>query len=93
MTAPKLPEKNEGVRAFGFQIAILDNGFVYAGDCFTEDNFLLIANAKNIRQWGTTKGIGELKDGITSKTILDDAGQVIVPISRLVHMIKVNKKW
>jgi len=90
---PRLPEQVEGVRCFGFNIAVLDNGFVYSGDCFIEDKFLLITNCKNIRQWGTTKGLGELVNGILPKTVLDEVGQVSVPIGRLVHLIKCNKIW
>jgi len=58
------------------KIVILQRGWIFVGryskvgqDCKLED-------AKCIRQWGTTKGLGELISGPTSSTKLDDAGTV-----------------
>ena len=74
------------------RIAVLDAGFVYVGRCTINDGFLIIEDARNIRQWGTTKGLGELRKGPTPKTILDEAGEVFVPISRVIHFLDVDEQ-
>lgn len=76
------------------QIAVLDRGFVYIGNIEKEDDFLIIKNAHNIRIWGTTKGLGELVNGPTSKTSIDKVGTVRVPFKALISLIDVDgKKW
>ena len=70
------------------QIAVLDRGFVYVGLCRMADGMLEISNAKCVRRWGTTNGLGQLAlTGPTSKTVLDAAGTVHAPASALVHLI------
>ena len=79
---------------FGIQIAVLDRGFVYVGACSLSDGYLTIANAKNIRRWGTKKGLGELRNGPLNDTILDKCGDIICPIGSLIHLMKVDgEKW
>jgi len=59
------------------RIIAADKGFVFVGKCEDqEDGTVVIRNAKNIRRWGTTKGLGELSGGPTSKTQFDDYGTV-----------------
>ena len=59
------------------RIIVADRGWVFVGDCVdNEDGSVTISNAKNIRRWGTTKGLGELASGPTSKTTADDYGTV-----------------
>lgn len=78
----------------GTQIVVLDNGFVHVGRCSVQDGFLRIENCKNIRRWGTTKGLGQLMSGPTSDTVSDDIGVALVPISRIVFFIEVtNGGW
>ena len=64
------------------RIIVADRGWVFVGDCEdNEDGSVTISNAKNIRRWGTSKGLGELVSGPTSSTIADDYGTVkTVPI-------------
>ncbi len=64
------------------RIIVADRGWVFVGDCVDNENgSVTIYNAQNIRQWGTSKGLGELATGKTSKTVLDDYGTVsVVPI-------------
>jgi hypothetical protein len=60
------------------RIVIADRGWVFVGDCTdNEDGTVTIRNTKNIRRWGTTKGLGELVNGPLSKTVADDYGTVI----------------
>lgn len=77
----------------GKQIVVIDNGFVHVGDCSFQDGLLEIDNCKNIRVWGTTKGLGQLQIGPTKKTIADDCGMVLVPIARVVFFLAVVKGW
>lgn len=74
----------------GFYIVVLDQGFVYVGDCEFGDRFLTINEARNIRKWGTGKGLGEIRHGPTKNTLLDNAGTVIVPINRIVHLLRAS---
>ena len=81
------------MKNLGKQIVVIDNGFVHVGDCSLQDGLLHIDNAKNIRQWGTTKGLGELISGPTKKTVVDDCGNVLVPLARVVFFLAVVKGW
>jgi len=59
------------------RIVILQRGWVYVGRySVTNENEHRLDNAKCIRIWGTTKGLGELISGPTSSTKLDEAGTV-----------------
>ena len=87
-----LTNQNEP-KALGQQIAVLDRGFVYVGDCVVEREFLRISNARNIRRWGTTKGLGELADGPTDSTVLDQVGEFVAPMKAVNHLIKCNRPW
>ena len=66
----------------GKRIIVGDCGWVFVGDCIDlEGGKVEIRNARNIRRWGTTKGLGELADGPTSLTKHDDYGTVVlVPV-------------
>lgn len=58
------------------KIVILQRGWVFVGRFTKSGQECVLNNAYCIRQWGTTKGLGELVSGPTSKTVLDDAGTV-----------------
>jgi hypothetical protein len=76
------------------KIAVLDRGFVYVGEISKEEDFLVISNARNIRYWGTTKGLGQLVNGPLKETKLDLVGTVRVPFKALIHLIDVEQsKW
>lgn len=103
MTAPKTIkiDEVEYVRADAapkidgdVKIVVLDRGFVYVGTVKVEGGFVVIQNAVNLRVWGTTKGLGELVSGPTSKTVTDKVGTVRAPLRALIHMIEVEAgKW
>lgn len=85
------PNKCEG----DIKIVVADRGFVYIGrmEIGTED-FITVRNAKNLRIWGTTKGLGELVSGPTSKTVLDPVGTVCIPMRAVISVIDVEQaKW
>ena len=77
----------------GKQIVVVDNGFVHVGDCSIQGGLLCIDNAKNIRVWGTTDGLGQLVAGPTLKTQTDPCGTVLVPMGRVVFFLQVVKGW
>ena len=84
----KYVRENFGVDA-PYQIVVLDRGFVYVGRVKWQYNIWTITDAKCIRKWGTTKGLGELVNGPTPETILDTVGTVHVPEHSLIHLIDV----
>ena len=73
------------------KIVVLDKGFVYVGTVEVTDDFIIITNAKNVRQWGTTKGLGELVSGPLSGTKLDQTGTVRVAARALISLIDVDQ--
>jgi hypothetical protein len=90
--ASPLPPK-AAAQDLGTQIVVLDRGFVYVGKVTISGDFVLIEDAKNLRVWGTTKGLGELRDGPTGKTVTDDAGTVRAPLRALISLIEVGGRW
>lgn len=76
------------------KIVIADRGFVYVGAMEQCADFLTLRKAKNIRVWGTTKGLGELFNGPTSTTKLDPVGTVKIPMRAVIGIIDVEQaKW
>lgn len=77
------------------QIAILISGFVFVGLITQADGYIEIRNAKNIRRWGTTKGLGQLAiQGPQKETILDETGTIRVPFHSLIFTIDCqDKAW
>ena len=71
----------------GTAIVVLDRGFVYVGRVTVDGDWCLIADAKNVRVWGTTKGLGELINGPTKDTKLDTAGNVRAPLRAVISII------
>ena len=70
-------------------IAVLDRGFVYVGRVEHTDSGITLRNAKCIRRWGTTKGLGELVNGPLKDTLLDTVGTVHVPGRAVISLIEV----
>jgi hypothetical protein len=78
-TSPRLPD---------FCIAVLTNGFVYSGKPTIADGYLYLSDAKNVRVWGTTDGLGQLcLTGPTQDTRLDKCPDVIAPLHALIHLL------
>lgn len=93
MFSPTVPAKVERID-HGLQIAVLDRGFIYIGDVATDGEWCYIANAWNIRRWGTKRGLGELVNGPLADTVLDRVGDVRMPMTTLQHLIAVEvKQW
>ena len=79
----------------GFAIAVLDRGFVYVGDVAHDGEWCVITNARNVRYWGTERGLGQLAlEGPTDKTRLDQVGTVRVPARAVISLIDTEAaKW
>jgi hypothetical protein len=65
------------------QIVVADHGWVFVGSVgdgnpMEEVNPCRLKNAHCIRVWGTSNGLGELRNGPTEKTILDPMGNLNV---------------
>ncbi len=100
--APKKSPKSKGVGAevssgastqHGLQLAILDRGFVYVGDVQIDGEWCVISDAKNVRQWGTKEGLGELAlKGPLPATQLDETGTVRTPLTSLIALIACNQR-
>ena len=75
----------------GLQIVVLDRGFVYIGYTTTDGEWCHITKALNVRRWGTSDGLGQLVNGPTSETRLDEVGSVRVPFHSLQHLIAVEE--
>lgn len=71
------------------QIVVAQRGWVFVGCVSTEGDDLVIRNAKNIRRWGTTRGLGELRNGPLSETKVDEYGTVQLPLLSVVSRIDV----
>ena len=77
------------------KIVVLQRGWVYIGRVERKENDCKLFNASCIRTWGTTKGLPELVNGATPKTILDKCeGVVEFDWLTVVFSITVNsEKW
>lgn len=79
--------------AVSTKIVALDRGFVFVGTVSDEGENIRISNARNIRRWGTTKGLGELVDGPKPNTQLDPVGELIAPKRAVIFQIVCSKDW
>jgi hypothetical protein len=79
----------------GFAIIVADRGFVYVGDCRVDEQFAIVTNARNVRYWGTERGLGQLAlEGPTDKTKLDTVGTVRIPARAIISIIDTEAvKW
>lgn len=77
------------------QIAVLDRGFVYVGKVSRQGDELIIEDAKNVRRWGTDRGLGQLaSEGPQEKTVLDPTPTITAPLRALIHLIDCEpSKW
>ena len=80
---------------FGFGIVVADRGFVYVGKVEVNAEWCVVTDAKNIRYWGTERGLGQLAlEGPTSKTKLDPITTVRIPKRAVISVIESEEaKW
>lgn len=79
----------------GFGIVVLDRGFVYVGQIEHDGDWCVITDARNIRYWGTERGLGQLAlEGPTDKTKLDAVGTVRAPARAVISIVDTDGgKW
>lgn len=55
-----------------FRIVVLQRGWVLAGRWSQQGDTVTLTECRNIRRWGTTRGLGQLAtSGPTDKTVQD----------------------
>lgn len=81
------PEAAIKPRPTGQHLCVLDRGFVYVGNVRWEENWVVIEQARNVRVWGTTEGLGQLRNGPLKDTKLDECGKVLVLERAVIHLI------
>ena len=64
------------VKSDEVRIVIGQRGWVWVGRYTTDGEEVILHNAKNIRRWGTTQGLGELRSGPLPETVLDPVGTI-----------------
>ena len=65
----------DGEQQNPIRIVVLDRGFVFVARCPDPTGcglWLTVTDARCVRAWGTSNGLGELCSGPTSNTVLDD---------------------
>lgn len=77
------------------QIVVAQRGWVFIGDVSEVDGQVQITNAKNIRRWGTTKGLGQLAiEGPQENTKTDDYGIITLhPLAIITRINVTSEKW
>lgn len=75
------------------QIIIAQRGWIFVGDVSQDGVTVTIQNAKNIRRWGTSRGLGQLAmSGPTGSTVMDDMGIVSLHELSIVARIDVTAR-
>lgn len=70
------------------QIVVADRGFVYVGLVALDGGWVVVREARNIRYWGTTRGLGQLAlEGPAATTRLDPVGTVRIPGRAVISLI------
>lgn len=70
------------------KIVVCDRGFVLVGRVEVKDNYVTITDCSCIRNWGTSKGLGQIaSSGPTSSTKLDAQPTTRVHELQVVQMI------
>lgn len=77
------------------RIVILQRGWVYVGKFYQDGANCRLEDAKNVRNWGTTKGLGEIAmGGPTDATKLDESPTVRFHELTVVASLDCDaKKW
>lgn len=78
------------------RIVVLQRGWVAVGrHTVVSDELHQLDNARVIRKWGTTKGLGEIAaGGPTKDTVLDPAGHIEYhPLAAVLSLACAEGKW
>lgn len=84
--------KDKDFKSSKVQIVILNRGWIVIGRVKEEKNKTFITNASVIRNWGTTKGLGELAyNGKLNDTILDKCPDIEVDTLNIVLLMNCDE--
>ena len=76
------------------RIVVLQRGWVVVGEYSREGMECRVSRASVIRRWGTSKGLGELRNGPLLDTVLDPIGELEHHRLTEVMTVRVNaEKW
>jgi len=77
------------------KIVIAQRGWVFVGRYTEDGDKVVLTDARKIRRWGTTAGLGQIaEDGPTNSTALDRAGRVTMHVLAVVATIDCEEdKW
>lgn len=76
----------------GWRIVVVDRGWVLVGICKDNSDHIRVSNSWCIRNWGTTRGLGELITGPTGETKLDWMGETDVPMRAVIFTLLVDEE-
>jgi hypothetical protein len=70
-------------------IFVVESGWVFICESYERTDFAyILQGASVIREWGTTKGLGEIAlNGATSKTVLDACGTPEIPMDKVLFVL------
>jgi len=71
-------------------VVIATLGWVFVGWADVSDTWVHLDGAWNVRRWGTPQGLGQLHNGPLPETILDAVGEIRLPMSSVIGLIKCN---
>ena len=71
------------------EIIVIASGWVVVGRVVSDGEVVRLEDAKVVRRWGTSHGIGELATGPTPHTVLDPLGTVAVTASQILFRLAV----
>lgn len=77
------------------KIFVLNKGFVFVcRNAKEEDGKVHLTDARCVRAWGTTEGLGQLVSGPTSSTKLDAKIPIIsAPLNQVLFSFDVTEAW
>lgn len=82
------PPEVQGSKA---KIVVVQAGFVFVGIVHPlQDGWLTVTDTRNVRQWGTTQGLGQLVNGPLHETVLDKQGTIRVPMQQVLFLTDVD---
>lgn len=87
LNKPETITDSTSARPTGQHLCVLDRGFVYVGNVRWEGKWMVIDQARNVRVWGATEGLGQLRNGPLKETKLDECGRVLVLERAVIHLI------
>lgn len=95
LNEPRSNEESLPLPGTPWKIVILAGGWVFAGQTFDAGDRIEIRDAKNIRRWGTTHGLGELaRCGARPDTVTDDYGVIFAQKTAIIATIECEEdQW